>query len=167
MHITIMYSNTPQSFIKILQVIQEELRTTAYFGQTKSPSPKRSHLIQKLSKIKFLTICTSPLCILTLHKVSLKSKRSYILYSGPSFIRTPLIRTLHLPDNFSWERNYYTLICIINPEIRVPDPDGHFLLQNAKMHCKMQSWVLRRKNVPRYTVIFEKYRGTYHGIPQN
>ena len=54
-------------------------------------------------------------------------------YSGASLIRTPLIRTLHLPDDFSWERNYYTLICIINPEIRVPGPDGHFLLQNAKM----------------------------------
>ena len=52
-------------------------------------------------------------------------------YSGPSDIRTPDIRTLQYPDNFSWEQIILTLFCLIYPEFRVPDPDGQFLLQNA------------------------------------
>jgi hypothetical protein len=41
------------------------------------------------------------------------------------------------PDAFSGERNFYSLFCIINPDIRVLDPNGHFLQQNIKMHRKL------------------------------
>ena len=56
---------------------------------------------------------------------------SYTSYSGPLDIRTPDIRTLQYPDDFSWEQIFKALFCLIYPEFHVPDPDGLFLPQNA------------------------------------
>ena len=53
------------------------------------------------------------------------------MYSGPSDIRTPDIRTLQYPDDFSREQILITLFFLIYPEFRVPDPDGLLLPQNA------------------------------------
>lgn len=53
------------------------------------------------------------------------------MYSGASDIRTPDIRTLHFPVDFYWERNFYTIICLVYPEFRVPDPDGQILPHNT------------------------------------
>ena len=53
------------------------------------------------------------------------------IYSGPSDIRTPDIRTLQYPDDFSWEQIFLMLFCLIYPEFHVPDPDSLFLPQNA------------------------------------
>ena len=53
------------------------------------------------------------------------------IYSGPSDIRTPDIRTLQYPDDLCWEQFFLTLFCLIYPESRDPDPDSLFLPQNA------------------------------------
>ena len=60
--------------------------------------------------------------------------KHFLQYSGPSDIRTPDIRTLQYPDDFSWEQIFLMLFCLIYPEFRVPDPDGLFLPQNAFLH---------------------------------
>jgi hypothetical protein len=39
-------------------------------------------------------------------------------------------------DSFSREQNFYSLFCIINLEICIPDPDSHFLTQNIEMYRK-------------------------------
>lgn len=60
---------------------------------------------------------------------NITESRQFTKYSGAS-----VIRTLHLLDDFSGEWNFHTLFCTINPEIHIPDLNGHFLIQNVEMH---------------------------------
>ena len=69
--------------------------------------------------------------------ISVHNKKICVDYSGPSDIRTPDIRMLQYPDDFSWEQIFLTLFCLIYPEFRVPDPEVCFY---HKMHFYIIFW---------------------------
>ena len=66
------------------------------------------------------------------------------IYSGTSLVWTPVLRKPHLTDVFLTKRNDHSVKLFINPDIQLPEPDGHNSEPNVKRKEKLLRFTGRR-----------------------